>query len=122
VNASRDPAPRYSRPPRRVPDDSGGVWIATGIVLGLLVYAGMVLMQVAGFSGVAPMVVIPPVLLALIAANNLLGGGRTHGRSQGRPVGQGQAPLSSSGPNGSMAAEAVPPTGDTVPEGPSGTR
>jgi hypothetical protein len=92
-------------------------------VLGLLVYAGMVLMLAAGFSGVAPMVVIPPVLLALIAANNLLGGGRTHGRSPGRPVGQGQAPLSSSGPNGSVAAgDGLPPSGDPVQKGPSGTR
>jgi hypothetical protein len=125
VNATRDPAPRYGRPPRRtsrIPNDTGGVWIVTGIVLGLLVYAGMVLMLVAGFSGVAPMVVIPPVLLALIAANNLLGGGRTHGRSPGRPVGQGQAPLSSSGPNGSMPGDGRPPSEDSVSEGPSGTR
>ncbi|MGD0312047.1 MAG: hypothetical protein ABSC90_06265 [Acidimicrobiales bacterium] len=121
MNATRDPAARYGRPPRRTPDDTGGVWILTGIVLGLLVYAGMVLMLVAGFSGVAPLVVIPPVLLALIAANNLLGGGRTHGRSPGRPVGQGQAPLSSSGPNGA-AADAAPPPGDAVTEGPSGAR
>jgi hypothetical protein len=122
VNAIRDPAARYGRAPRRTPDDTGGVWILTGIVLGVLVYVGMVLMLVAGFSGVAPLVVIPPVLLALIAANNLLGGGRTHGRSPGRPMGQGQAPLSSSGPNGSVAADDAPPSGDAVTEGPSGTR
>ena len=85
-------------------DDGGGVWIITGLVVGAIVYAGMVMMMVAGFTVVAPLVVIPPVLAALIAANNLLGGGRSHGRSPGRPVGQGQAPLSSSGPNGSLPA------------------
>jgi hypothetical protein len=82
------------------PDDAGGVWIITGIVLGVLLYAGVVLMDVAGFTVVAPLVVVPPVLFGLIAANNLLGGGRTYGRSPGRPIGGGQAPLSSSGPNG----------------------
>jgi protein-S-isoprenylcysteine O-methyltransferase Ste14 len=102
VNVIRDPAARYERTPRRTPDDTGGVWILTGIVLGLLVYAGMVLMLVAGFSGVGPLVVIPPVLLALIAANSLLGGGRTHGRSP--------------------AATDAPPSEDAVTEGPSGTR
>jgi hypothetical protein len=126
VNATQDPASPHGRPhgrpPRRSLDDRGGVWIVTGIVLGLVVYAGMVLMLVAGFSGVAPMVVIPPVLLALIAANNLLGGGRTHGRSPGRPVGQGQAPLSSSGPNGSVAGDVLPPSRDPVHKGPNGTR
>jgi hypothetical protein len=86
----------------RQADDAGGVWIITGIVLGALLYAGIVLMEVAGFTAVAPLVVIPPVLLGLIGANNLLGGGRTHGRSPGRPVGGGQAPLSSSGPNGAV--------------------
>ncbi len=89
-------------------DDAGGVWIMTGLVVGALVYAGMVMMMVAGFTVVAPLVVIPPVLAALIGANNLLGGGRSHGRSPGRPVGQGQAPLSSSGPNGALPP--VPPT------------
>ena len=67
-------------------DDAGGVWIVTGIVLGALLYAFIVLMEVAGFTAVAPLVVIPPVLLGLIAANNLLGGGRTYGRSRGGPV------------------------------------
>ena len=72
-------------------DDAGGVWIITGILLGALLYAGIVLMEVAGFTAVAPLVVIPPVLFGLIAANNLLGGGRTYGRSRGRPV-NGKAP------------------------------
>jgi hypothetical protein len=76
------------------------VWIATGILLGVLVYLGIVVMAIAGFTVVVPLVVVPPVMVALIGANNLLGGGRTYGRSPGRPVGQGRAPLSSSGPNG----------------------
>jgi len=65
-------------------DDRGGVWIVTGIVLCALVYAGCVLMAVAGFTAVVPLVVVPPVLLGIIAANSLLGGGRDHGRTQGR--------------------------------------
>ncbi len=95
----------------RRPDDAGGVWIITGIVLGVLLYGGIVLMYVAGFTPVAPLVVIPPVLFGLIAANNLLGGGRTHGRSPGRPGGGGQAPLSSSGTNGPVK----PANGSTTP-------
>jgi hypothetical protein len=94
----------------RTRDDAGGVWIVTGLVVGAIVYAGMVMMMVAGFTVVAPLVVIPPVLAGLIGANNLLGGGRSHGRSPGRPVGQGQAPLSSSGPNGALPSEPLPPS------------
>ena len=102
---------RSARPgsPTRTPDEAGGVWIVTGLVLGAAVYAGMVAMLVAGFAAVAPLVVVPPVLIALIAANNLLGGGRSHGRSPGRPVGQGRAPLSSSGPNGPIPTEPASP-------------
>ena len=81
-------------------DDTGGVWIATGVVAGIIMYGFIILMAVAGFTVVLPLVILPPVVLGLIAANNLIGGGRTYGRSPGRPVGQGQAPLSSSGPNG----------------------
>ena len=99
------------------------MWIVTGIVLGVLVYAGMVLMCVAGFTAVAPLVVIPPVLVGLIAANNLLGGGRTHGRSPGRPVGGGQAPLSSSGPNGPVKpADGTTPLRRASAEEPRGPR
>jgi hypothetical protein len=67
-----------SRPPGRGAgmDDAGGVWIITGIVLGALVYAGVVLMVVAGFTAAVPFVVIPPVIVAMIGANSLLGGGR----------------------------------------------
>ena len=66
------------RPPGRGlgRDDAGGVWIITGIVLGALVYAGVVLMVVAGFTAAVPFVVIPPVIVAMIGANSLLGGGR----------------------------------------------
>jgi hypothetical protein len=81
-------------------DDRGGVWIRTGLVLGALVYAGLLVMAAAGFTAVLPLIVVPPVLVAVIAGNNLLGGGRTHGRTTGSPVGQDRAPLSSSGPNG----------------------
>ncbi len=81
-------------------DDAGGVWIVTGIVLGVLLYGFIVLMEVAGFTAVAPLVVIPPVLLGLIAANNLLRGSRSQGRPAGRPVGGGRAHLPSSGANG----------------------
>jgi hypothetical protein len=68
------------------------VWIVTGIVMAALVYAGMVTMLVAGFTPVTPFVIMPPVLLALIAGNSLIGGGRTSGRSRGRPAGDGPAP------------------------------
>jgi hypothetical protein len=75
-------------------DDAGGVWIVTGIVLGVLLYGFIVLMDVAGFTPVAPLVIIPPVLVALIGANSLLGGGRT--RSTPQPVPR-RAPVSSNG-------------------------
>ena len=88
------------------------MWIATGIVLGILMYAFIVLMDVAGFTAVLPLVVLPPVVLGLMAANNLLGGGRSHGRSPGRPVGQGQAPLSSSGPNGALPSATPGPAAE----------
>lgn len=89
-------------------DDAGGVWIVTGLVLGAVVYAGMVMMLVAGFTSVTPLVVIPPVLIALIAANSLVGGPRRPGRSAGRPLAESQVPESSGGPTGSRSAEPVP--------------
>ena len=64
-------------------DDEGGVWIVTGWVLCLMVYGLVVLMYVAGFTPVLPLVVLPPVVIGLIGANSLLGGGR-HGRPQRR--------------------------------------
>ncbi len=69
------------------PDDAGGVWIVTGVALGVLMYGFVVLMDVAGFTEVLPLVVLPPVVLGLIAANSLLGGGRGHGRGAAPPAG-----------------------------------
>lgn len=98
-------------------DDAGGVWIATGIVAGLMVYALIVLMDVAGFTAVLPLVVVPPVVLGLIAANSLLGGGRGHGRSSGRPVGEGGTPLSSSGTDGTVTVTSpMDPGGSPSPQ------
>jgi hypothetical protein len=65
-------------------------------------------------------VVIPPVLLGLIVGNHLLGGGRTHGRSPGRPVGDGRAPLSSSGPNGPIPSGPRPAHAGPAEEPPPG--
>jgi hypothetical protein len=98
------------RRPRRRVDDAGGVWIITGFVLGAIVYAGMVLMAVAGFTAVIPLVVIPPVLVGIIAANSLLGGGRGPSRSPQTRNAPG-APAGQSGSNGS----APPPSSGTAP-------
>ena len=62
--------------PARAADDAGGVWITTGWVLGILVYAGMVLAWRAGFGAAAPFVLIPAVLVVMIGAGNLVGGRR----------------------------------------------
>jgi hypothetical protein len=67
--------------PDRVRDDAGGVWIKTGWVVGLIVYAGVVLAWHAGFTAAAPFVVIPAVLVLMIGAGNLVGG-----RRPGRPA------------------------------------
>ena len=67
-------------------DDEGGVWIRTGIVLGVLFYAGLVVMLAAGFGAILPFVVIPLVLVFLIAANALLGGPRRRERPPPRPI------------------------------------
>jgi hypothetical protein len=60
-----------------LPDDTGGVWIKTGWVLGLLVYVGVLFTWHAGFTAATPFVVIPPVLLIMIGAGNLLSGRST---------------------------------------------
>lgn len=111
------PTPRRSgvhrEPARPVGDDAGGVWIVTGIVLGVVMYGFIVLMDVAGFTAVAPLVVVPPVVLGLIAANNLLNGGRGYGRSA-RPA---PAPLSPDdidglpAPDGAKGPEGAGPNG-----------
>jgi hypothetical protein len=59
-----------------VRDDAGGVWIVTGWIVGLVVYAGVVLAWHAGFTAAAPFVVIPAVLVVMIGAGNLLSGRR----------------------------------------------
>jgi hypothetical protein len=67
-------------------DEEGGVWIRTGIVLGVIFYAGLVVMLAAGFGAILPFVVIPLVLVFLIAANALLGGPRRRERPPPRPI------------------------------------
>ena len=78
------------------------MWIVTGIVLGVLVYAGIVLMAVAGFTAVVPLVVVPPVLVGLIGGQQPAGRGAATAARRA-PGGPGRAPLSSSGPNGPVA-------------------
>ncbi len=63
--------------PEHVRDDAGGVWITTGWIVGVIVYAGVLVTWHAGFTAAVPFVVIPPVLVILIAAGNLLGGRST---------------------------------------------
>jgi len=112
VTAHRAPGPGPGGDRRGDRDDTGGAWIVTAVVLGVLAYLGVVVMAVAGSTAVVPLVVLPPVLVALIGANSLLGGGRSHGRSPGRPAGPGQAPPASTtgpdGPDGPASPVAVP--------------
>ncbi len=53
------------------------MWITTGWILGLLVYIGVVFTWHAGFTAATPFVVIPPVLIIMIGAGNLLSGRST---------------------------------------------
>jgi hypothetical protein len=115
---SGGPQARVRRVRRR--DDRGGVWIRTGLVLGVLVYAGVVVMAAAGFTGAVPLVVVPPVLVAIIGGNSLIGGGRTPGRTAGRPTGHGRAPHSSNAPIGPVAPEVHADT--PGPDEPGGAR
>jgi hypothetical protein len=50
------------------------VWIVTGWVVGLIVWAGVVVAWHAGFGAAAPFVVIPAILVFMIGAGNLIGG------------------------------------------------
>jgi hypothetical protein len=104
-------------------DDAGGVWIVTGIVLGVLLYGFIVLMDVAGFTPVAPLVIIPPVLVALIGANSLLGGGRTRPTPQPVPRrapvssnGAPSKPVSSNGATSQSADGTLPPSAPNAEE------
>jgi hypothetical protein len=81
-------------------DDAGGLWIGIGIAGGVVLYAGMLIMLVAGFGAILPFVVIPPVLIGLIGANSLLGGPRRP-RPPARPIrptDRGMVPPASGGP------------------------
>jgi hypothetical protein len=96
------------RPPARdTRDDRGGVWIVTGLVLGGLVYLGVVVMAAAGFTVVVPLVVVPPVLVGVIGANSLLGGGRTDSRTAGRSGDRHRSPSPSNGPDPTVASGGV---------------
>lgn len=55
------------------------VWRSTGILLGVLVYVGVVILDIAGFTEALPFVIIPPLLVVMIGGGVLLGGGQ-HGR------------------------------------------
>jgi hypothetical protein len=81
-------------------DDAGGLWIGIGIAGGVVLYVGMLIMLVAGFTAILPFVVIPPVLLALIGANSLLGGPRRPKPPPRpiRPTDRGLEPPPSGGP------------------------
>jgi hypothetical protein len=85
---------------RRDRGDGGGLWIGIGIAGGVVLYAGMLIMLVAGFTAILPFVVIPPVLIGLIGANSLLGGPRRP-RPPARPIrptDRGMVPPASGGP------------------------
>ncbi len=82
----------------RIDDDAGGIWVKTGIVLGVLFYALTVVMLLAGVTSVLPLVIVPPALVLMIALNSIIGGPR---RPQPRPV-----PLGGAMADGSEGQEA----------------
>jgi hypothetical protein len=84
-------------------DDAGGVWIVTGWVLGLILYAGIVLAWHAGFTAAAPFVIIPAVMVVLIGAGNLVSG-----RRPGRPAPRFNRPDLDPVPIASLRAEDRP--------------
>jgi hypothetical protein len=92
--------PLADRDGTRRRDDAGGLWIGIGIVGGALLYLGMLVMLVAGFTPILPFVIIPPVLLAMIGANSLLGGPRRPKPPPRpiRPTDRGLVPPPSGGP------------------------
>jgi hypothetical protein len=101
-------------------DETGGMWINIAIAGGAVMYIGCIVMLAAGFSAIAPFVILPPVFLALIAANSLLGGPRRP-RPPARPIrptDRGVMPPDSGGPvtNGRSGA----PSGTDAASPPSG--
>jgi hypothetical protein len=87
IEPTRRRRPTSGATSHRHRDDAGGVWIVTAVVLCVIMYGFIVLMDVAGFTEVLPLVVLPPVVLGLIGANNLLRGGGSQGGSTGGPPG-----------------------------------
>jgi hypothetical protein len=102
------------------PDDAGGVWISVGIAGGVVLYIGALIMLVAGFNAVLPFVIVPPVLIALIGANSLLGGPRRP-RPPARPIrptDRGIVPSAPGGPKADgRAGEASGTNGLSHPNG-----
>lgn len=79
--------------------------IKVAVAAGVALYLFCVVMAAAGFSSIIPLIVIVPVLVLLIGGGNLLGG-RSHGRARAAgPPGMEPAPLSSTGPTGSVTAQ-----------------
>jgi len=104
--------------PDHARDDAGGIWIYTGVVLGLIVYAGVVVAWHAGFTAAAPFVVIPAVLVVMVGAGNLLSG-RRPGRPAPRFNRPDPVPLSSLRPGGSapVGPDSVAPAASVAPAG-----
>ena len=105
-------------------DDTGGVWIVTGWVLGFILYVGVVLAWIAGFTPAAPFVIIPLVLVVMIGAGNLIGGrSRRPSPQYNRPD---PIPISALGSDGTVAAagdalDAVDANDADTPTGGTGT-
>jgi hypothetical protein len=92
--------------------------IKVAVAAGVALYLFCVIMAAAGFTSIIPLIVIVPVLVLLIGGGNMLGG-RSHGRTRAAgPPGLEPAPLSSSGPNGSVAPQRV--NGEAPTERPRG--
>ena len=109
---SRPPARPGRGASGRVRDDAGGVWIVTGWVVGLLVYAGVVLMWHAGFTAAAPFVVIPAILVVMVGVGNLLGG------RSGRPAPRFRRPDLDPVPVATLHGEPAGPTDGAGAPGP----
>ncbi len=94
------------------------MWIKTAWVLGLLVYAGVLVTWHAGFTAATPFVVIPPVLVIMIGAGNLLSGRSSRRAPAVQPARSGAAPAAArSAPSPSASVPTVGPDG---PDGSDG--